>query len=104
MDTRSDVIHEGQDNMLARHALVMQVALYAGELLIRNGAEMYRAEETIIRISEAGGVRNITPFVTPTVLFIANGDGENVLYTKNIKKRRRYYMFINNIFFSYINK
>lgn len=87
MDTRSDVIHEGQDNMLARHALVMQVALYAGELLIRNGAEMYRAEETIIRISEAGGVRNITPFVTPTVLFIANGDGENVLYTKNIKKR-----------------
>ena len=87
MDTQSDIIHKGQENTLAQHALVMQIALYAGELLIRNGAEMYRAEETIIRISEAGGVRNITPFVTPTVLFIANGDGENVLYTKNIKKR-----------------
>ncbi|MFC1238959.1 threonine/serine exporter family protein [Treponema vincentii] len=65
----------------------MQIALYAGELLIRNGAEMYRAEETIMRISEAGGIHDITPFVTPTILFIANGDGENVLYTRNIKKR-----------------
>ena len=87
MDTQSDIVHKGQEDTLARHALVMQIALYAGELLIRNGAEMYRAEETIVRISEAGGVCNVTPFVTPTILFIAKGDGENVLYTKDIKKR-----------------
>ena len=87
MDTQSDIVSREKADILARHALVMQIALYAGELLVRNGAEMYRAEETIVRISEAGGVRNITPFVTPTILFIANGDGENVLYTRNIKKR-----------------
>ena len=87
MDTQSDIVHKGQEDTLARHALVMQIALYAGELLIRNGAEMYRAEETIVRISEAGGVCDVTPFVTPTILFIAKGDGENVLYTKDIKQR-----------------
>ena len=88
MDTQSDIIGKEKNDTLARHALVMQIALYAGELLIRNGAEMYRVEETIVRISEAGGVYNITPFVTPTILFIAKGDdGENVLYTKDIKKR-----------------
>lgn len=87
MDTQSDIVARQENNTLSRHALVMQIALYAGELLIRNGAEMYRAEETIMRISEAGGVHDITPFVTPTILFIANGDGENALYTRNIKKR-----------------
>ena len=87
MDTQSDIIGKEKNDTRARHALVMQIALYAGELLIRNGAEMYRAEETIVRISEAGGIHNITPFVTPTILFIANGDGENALYTKDIKKR-----------------
>ena len=87
MDTQSDIVARQENNALSRHALVMQIALYAGELLIRNGAEMYRAEETIMRISEAGGIHDITPFVTPTILFIANGDGENVLYTRNIKKR-----------------
>ena len=87
MDTQSDIAARQENNTLSRRALVMQIALYAGELLVRNGAEMYRAEETIVRISEAGGVHNITPFVTPTILFIANGDGENVLYTRNIKKR-----------------
>ena len=87
MDTKTDIVSTEKDNTLARHALVLQIALYAGELLVRNGAEMYRVEETIVRISEAGGVHDITPFVTPTILFIAKGDGENVLYTKNIKKR-----------------
>lgn len=87
MDTQSDIVSTEKDNMLTRHALVMQIALYAGELLVRNGAEMYRAEETIMRISEAGGVHDVTPFVTPTILFIAKGEGENVLYTKNITKR-----------------
>ena len=87
MDTQSDIVGREKDNTIARHALVMQIALCAGELLIRNGAEMYRAEETIIRICEAGGVCDVTPFVTPTILFIAKGEGENVLYTKNIKKR-----------------
>ena len=87
MDTQSDIVGREKDNTIARHALVMQIALYAGELLVRNGAEMYRAEETIVRISEAGGVYNVTPFVTPTILFIAKGDGDNVLYTKEIKKR-----------------
>ena len=86
MNNRPDSSNEKND-VLDTYALVLQVALYAGELLIRNGAEMYRVEETIMKISEAGGIRNVTAFVTPTLVFIANGDRENSLYTKNIKKR-----------------
>lgn len=83
---RQDIVHTEED-IRSRHALVMQIALYAGELLVRNGAEMYRVEETIIRISAAGGIPNIIPFVTPTILFVANSDNDNITYIRTIKKR-----------------
>ena len=41
MDTQSDIIGKEKNDTLARHALVMQIALYAGELLIRNGAAAF---------------------------------------------------------------
>lgn len=87
METRPDTVPVQNKTVLEHDALLMQIALYAGELLIRNGAEMYRVEETIVRICESGGIRGINPFVTPTLLFIAAGNGENFLYAKNIKKR-----------------
>ncbi|MEL3905727.1 MAG: threonine/serine exporter family protein [Treponema sp.] len=68
-------------------ALLLQTALYAGELLVRNGAEMYRVEETLLKICTSGGAEDITPFVTPTLIFIADGGGKSFIYTKNIKKR-----------------
>lgn len=87
MENQLNGVGQEDKATLDRHALLMQIALYAGELLIRNGAEMYRVEETIVKICEAGGVYDVNPFVTPTLLFIAAGNGENFLYSKNIKKR-----------------
>ena len=87
METQSAIVHKQTDDNHDEYALVLQVALYAGELLVRNGAEMYRVEETIVKISAAGGASGITPFVTPTLVFIADGDGRSFIYTKNIKKR-----------------
>ena len=46
-----------------------------------------KSDITMIRICESGGICGINPFVTPTLLFIAAGNDENVLYAKNIKKR-----------------
>ena len=68
-------------------ALLLQTALYAGELLVRNGAEMYRVEETLLKICESRGAANVTPFVTPTLIFIADESEKHSVYTKNIKKR-----------------
>lgn len=68
-------------------ALLLQTALYAGELLVRNGAEMYRVEETLLKICESRGAANVTPFVTPTLIFIADESEMHSVYTKNIKKR-----------------
>ncbi len=87
MENQLNSIGKEDQVTLDKHALLMQIALYAGELLIRNGAEMYRVEETIVKICESGGVYGINPFVTPTLLFIAAGNGDHFLYSKNIKKR-----------------
>mgnify|MGYP000289195677 CR=1 FL=1 len=87
MKNRLDLVHEANAGILDKHTLLLQIALYAGELLIRNGAEMYRVEETIMRISEAGGVCDITPFATSTLVLIADGDGKGFIYTKKIQKR-----------------
>ena len=87
MESKQDTVQKPNSSVLEHDALLMQIALYAGELLIRNGAEMYRVEETMVRICESGGICGINPFVTPTLIFIAAGNGENFLYAKNIKKR-----------------
>lgn len=67
---------------------VMQVAIFAGEILLKSGAEVYRVEETITRISRSFNFECET-FVMPTGIFISsNGKGnEFVSYVRRIKGR-----------------
>ena len=67
--------------------LLIQTALYAGEILVKSGAEMYRVEETVVKMCESQGLFTVTPFITPTVMFLSDEGGESALYTRNIKKR-----------------
>jgi uncharacterized membrane protein YjjP (DUF1212 family) len=48
----------------------MQICLLAGNLMLRNGAETSRIEETITRLGRASGARDVHSFVTPTGIFI----------------------------------
>lgn len=56
----------------------VKIGLLIGEVLLRCGAETYRAEDTIKRICSAQGYTDVQPFVTPTMILI----GDASLQTK----------------------
>ena len=50
---------------------IMNVAAYAGKIILESGGEIYRVEETIIRICNAYSINNVQPFATPTVIIVS---------------------------------
>lgn len=66
---------------------IMKIALLAGEIILENGGETYRVEETIQRICLSLGINTISAFVTPTGIFISSNTNENTNYIKRIRKR-----------------
>ncbi len=70
---------------------VLILALYAGEIMLKNGAETYRVEDTIIRICQAYNIFYVESFVTPTGIFVSLDEGQNdnkpVSFIKRIKNR-----------------
>lgn len=45
---------------------VMKICLLAGKILLKNGAETYRVEDTMLRIAAAFGITKCDSFVIPT--------------------------------------
>ncbi|MCC3377442.1 threonine/serine exporter family protein [Cohnella sp. REN36] len=53
---------------------VIQVCLLAGKIMLENGGETYRVEDTMTRIAASFGIPNAQSFVTPTgILFGIEG-------------------------------
>ncbi len=69
-------------------AELMEIALKAGEIILTSGAEIYRVEETIIRICSSYGVK-CESFVLPTGIFISIRDEQGIMQTafKRIRQR-----------------
>lgn len=67
---------------------VMDIAIKAGKILLTNGSEIYRVEDTIGRICRSYGVE-AECFVLPTGIFITviGKDGEPLSYVKRIAER-----------------
>ncbi len=68
---------------------LLKVVKLAAQIIIENGGETYRAEETIKYICKSFGVKEIDPVATPTGLYLSISiDGEEY-YTivKRIRKR-----------------
>ncbi|MGF7002852.1 uncharacterized membrane protein YjjP (DUF1212 family)/GNAT superfamily N-acetyltransferase [Lachnospiraceae bacterium PFB1-21] len=61
---------------------VVDLALKAGELLLQNGGEIFRVEETIDRICNRFYVDKIDTFVLSHGIFISVRNGENDAYTR----------------------
>ena len=68
---------------------VLMLALYAGEIMMRNGAEIYRVEDTITRICRSCNIDNVEVFATPTGIFLSldkgGEDDDTQTYVKRIK-------------------
>ncbi|MCT8975982.1 threonine/serine exporter family protein [Clostridium sp. CX1] len=68
---------------------VLNIATYAGKIILENGGEIYRVEETIIRICNAYNIKIVEPFATPTAIIVSASSeyGQNISIIKRIKKR-----------------
>ena len=61
---------------------VIELALDAGHILLENGAEIFRVEETIERICQHYGVNSENEFVLSNGIFITAGDDKERFFAK----------------------
>ncbi|KXZ39442.1 Uncharacterized membrane protein YjjP, DUF1212 family [Alkalithermobacter thermoalcaliphilus JW-YL-7 = DSM 7308] len=66
---------------------ILRIALYAGEIMLKNGAETYRVEDTIDRICKSKNLKHVSSFVTPTGIFISDDRFDGISFIKRIKSR-----------------
>lgn len=66
---------------------ILRLALFIGELMLINGAETYRVEDTIIRICSSRGFNHINVFASPTVIIISDYRFDGYSFMKTIKGR-----------------
>ncbi len=60
---------------------VLETALRAGQILLGNGAEIFRVEETIFRICRHYGVTSVNTFVLTNGIFLSAGNGREPYYS-----------------------
>ncbi|WP_324825470.1 threonine/serine exporter family protein [Sinanaerobacter sp. ZZT-01] len=60
-------------NQIQKKILIL--ALYAGEIMLRSGAEIYRVEDTVTRICKACNIPYAEVFATTTGIFVSVDDG-----------------------------
>jgi uncharacterized membrane protein YjjP (DUF1212 family) len=64
---------------------ILRIAAYAGRIILENGGETYRVEETICKICSAFGIKEADSFVTPTGMMISVTDASG--HTASLIKR-----------------
>lgn len=65
----------------------LKLALFLGELLIKNGAETYRVEDSVLRICKSRGYTHINCFTTPTVIILSDDKFDGLCFMKTIDIR-----------------
>ena len=69
----------------------MEALQLAGKIIMENGGETYRAEETITRMGSGFGLEEVESFAVPSGLFISyrGGDGNPVTSVKRVRRLGR---------------
>lgn len=66
---------------------ILRLSLFIGELMLVNGAETYRVEDSVLRICRSRGFKHISVFTSPTVLIISDERFDGFSFMKTIKNR-----------------
>ena len=68
---------------------IIHLSANAGRIILENGGETYRVEETIIRICASYGIKNADCFVTATGIMLSadNSNGISISIVQRIRKR-----------------
>ena len=56
---------------------MIKIAMKSGCIVLENGGETYRTEETIVHIAKALGAKTASAFVTPTVIMFSYTDSDD---------------------------
>jgi uncharacterized membrane protein YjjP (DUF1212 family) len=69
--------------------MIPHLAAKAGRIILENGGETYRVEETIIKICKAYGLKECDSFVMPTgiMLSVIYEDGKTASIVRRVKRR-----------------
>lgn len=74
---------------------MLVLALFAGEIMLKNGGETYRVEDTIIRLCKSRGFKYVETIVTPTGIYLSvdhsdekDKEGPMHSFVKRIKNRQ----------------
>lgn len=65
---------ENQEIRARRERDVLLLALKAGQILLENGAEIFRVEDTVYRICHYYGLHSANAFVLSNGIFLTSGD------------------------------
>lgn len=66
---------------------ILRLALFTGELMLSNGAETYRVEDSIVRICKSRGFNHVSVFTSPTAIIISDERFDGYTFMKVIKSR-----------------
>lgn len=65
---------------------ILDIALFAGQIMLESGAETYRVEETIEHICKSRDLHDVHCFTVPTGIFMScNFEGQDFSYVRRIK-------------------
>lgn len=78
---------------------LVSLALYAGQLLIMNGAEIYRAEDTVKRICESRDfIEYVNAYALPSAIFVSiEFNGESYTKFRRVEPLRTNLAFIDKV-------
>ncbi|MCI2110640.1 MAG: threonine/serine exporter family protein [Acidaminococcaceae bacterium] len=66
---------------------VMEIAITSGKILLCNGAETYRVEDTMLRICAMRGMRDVSAFCTPSAIIISDESLKGNCYMARVTDR-----------------
>lgn len=78
-------------NEITPDSSCMDALQLAGKIIMENGGETYRAEETINRMGSGFGLEQVDSFAIPSGLFISyrNGDSDPVTSVRRVRRESR---------------
>ncbi len=68
---------------------IQDIAVTSGEIVLENGGETYRAEDTVVHIATALGAKDASAFITPTVVIFScmDDNGSHHTFMRRITRR-----------------
>ena len=76
-----------EEYQLIQKKEILRFALFLGELMLTNGVETSRAEDSVLRVCVSRGYRHINVFTTPTCIIIADDKFDGLSFMRTIKRR-----------------